>query len=314
VLCGGASRRMGHDKATLLVDGRPLARRVADALVAGGAGRVVAVGGDAPALRGAGLEVIDDRWPGQGPLGGLATALRWSSSPVVVVSACDHPQLAGDDVRRLISALDHPGVDVAVASVGRRRHPTLAAWRVDRCQPVVTEVFGDGGRSLRAALDRLRVAEVQLDEGAVTDLDRPEDVAGYHLALVQSAATLTDGPAPSQETQMDSPQMDTPEIDIEALAELLESGGAQLVDVRQPDEYLEGHLPGAVLVPLAEVPDRLAEMPADGVVHVVCRSGGRSAQAVGFLRNQGIEAVNVAGGTLAWIESGRAVVVGDQPA
>ncbi len=101
------------------------------------------------------------------------------------------------------------------------------------------------------------------------------------------------------------------EITVAELSDLLESG-VPVIDVRQPDEYVEGHVPGALLIPLAEVPDRLAEIDADRRVYVVCRSGGRSMSAAEFLAAQGRDVVNVAGGTLAWMESGRAVVTGTE--
>src|SRR5688572_7864759 len=75
VLCGGVSRRMGTDKALVEIDGTPMAVRVARALTAAGARRVIAVGGDARALASAGLEVVPDLEPGAGPLGGVVTAL-----------------------------------------------------------------------------------------------------------------------------------------------------------------------------------------------------------------------------------------------
>jgi rhodanese-related sulfurtransferase len=61
------------------------------------------------------------------------------------------------------------------------------------------------------------------------------------------------------------------------------------------------------LVPLSEVPERVDAFRGEGPVYVICRSGGRSMKACEFLAHQGIGAVNVAGGTLAWIDSGRAV-------
>lgn len=106
--------------------------------------------------------------------------------------------------------------------------------------------------------------------------------------------------------------MEVPEVDIAEAAKLL-ADGTPMVDVRQPEEYHEGHVPGIVLVPLAEVPERVDEFPADGTVLIICRSGARSARAAGFLRQQGVDAVNVAGGTLAWIEAGHRVVAGDEP-
>ncbi len=99
------------------------------------------------------------------------------------------------------------------------------------------------------------------------------------------------------------------EIDVEEL-ERLHAGGAPVIDVRQPDEYEEGHVPGAVLIPLAEVPDRVAEIPADGTALIICRSGGRSLKAAEFLAGQGIVTTNVAGGTLAWIDAGKPTVTG----
>ncbi len=83
-----------------------------------------------------------------------------------------------------------------------------------------------------------------------------------------------------------------------------------MFDVRQPDEYVEARVPGVTLVPLAEVPDRLHEFPTDDTVYVICRSGGRSARAVQFLRANGVDAVNVAGGTLGWIEADKPVDTG----
>ena len=106
--------------------------------------------------------------------------------------------------------------------------------------------------------------------------------------------------------------MVVPEISVDELAERL-TAGAVLVDVRQPDEYLSGHVPGAVLVPLADVPHLLDERPGDGPVLIICRSGARSYAAAEFLVGNGVDAINVAGGTLAWMESGRDVVVSADP-
>ena len=105
--------------------------------------------------------------------------------------------------------------------------------------------------------------------------------------------------------------MTLPEIDVEELAER-RSTGAAVLDVRQPEEYREVHVPGAVLIPLATLPDRLDEIPSERPVLVICRSGGRSARAVEWLLAQGVDAVNVAGGTAAWIDGGHEVAMGDE--
>jgi molybdopterin-guanine dinucleotide biosynthesis protein A len=75
VLMGGASRRMGRDKALVEVDGLPMASRVAAALTAAGCRSAVAVGGDAAVHARLGLSSVPDRWPGEGPLGAIVTVL-----------------------------------------------------------------------------------------------------------------------------------------------------------------------------------------------------------------------------------------------
>lgn len=103
--------------------------------------------------------------------------------------------------------------------------------------------------------------------------------------------------------------MSFPEIDIATLADL-HAQGVTVVDVRNPDEYEAGHVPGAALIPLPEVPDRVAEVPDDRTVYLVCAVGGRSARAAEFLAAQGRDVVNVAGGTKGWIEAGHPTTSG----
>jgi rhodanese-related sulfurtransferase len=95
-----------------------------------------------------------------------------------------------------------------------------------------------------------------------------------------------------------------PEIDVEEL-EVVTADGRAVFDVREPDEYEEAHVPGARLVPLATVPDRLDEFPTDGPVYLICAAGGRSRRAAEFLRANGVDAINVAGGTKAWLAAGK---------
>ncbi|RIK17164.1 MAG: rhodanese-like domain-containing protein, partial [Anaerolineae bacterium] len=76
-------------------------------------------------------------------------------------------------------------------------------------------------------------------------------------------------------------------------------------DVREPDEYAAGHIPGITLIPMGEVAERLSEIPTDKEVIVTCRSGNRSGQIVDFLRSQGFTNVhNMEGGIVAWEEAG----------
>ena len=82
-------------------------------------------------------------------------------------------------------------------------------------------------------------------------------------------------------------------------------GDATLLDVRETWEWEEVHIPGAVLIPMNEIPARIEEIPGDADVYVYCKMGGRSARVVDYLRRHGRErAVNVAGGIDAWAEAG----------
>jgi rhodanese-related sulfurtransferase len=95
----------------------------------------------------------------------------------------------------------------------------------------------------------------------------------------------------------------SPEISPEDLHQRLQAGDdLQLVDVREPEEYEYCHLPGSLLVPLAEVPRRAAEIRTEGPVVLICHHGVRSAQALGYLRHRlgRANVLNLRGGVAAW--------------
>jgi rhodanese-related sulfurtransferase len=86
------------------------------------------------------------------------------------------------------------------------------------------------------------------------------------------------------------------------------SPDAVLLDVREPDEWQAGHIEGALHIPLADLPTRADELPTDGDLVVVCRSGARSARAVAWLTQNGHTALNLDGGMGAWAAAGREMV------
>lgn len=177
VLAGGASRRMGSDKALLVVDGRPLARRTADVLVAAGASEVLVVGGDAAALRPLGLEVVADRHVGEGPLGGLVTALDAAANEVVVVLACDLPYADPAGVVAVVAALAGDAQAAWAAPVsGGRRQLLHAAFRRSR-RTHWADAFAGGERSLQRPASLVPGVEVgSLDQRWLLDADAPEDL------------------------------------------------------------------------------------------------------------------------------------------
>jgi rhodanese-related sulfurtransferase len=98
-----------------------------------------------------------------------------------------------------------------------------------------------------------------------------------------------------------SDSVTVPEIEARDAAKAHATGSAVFVDVREPDEWAEGHIPGALHIPLADLPQRASELPADADLILVCRSGGRSFVATEFLVRTGYPRVaNMVGGMLAW--------------
>lgn len=96
---------------------------------------------------------------------------------------------------------------------------------------------------------------------------------------------------------------DIPEVDVDELSGRL-ADGAMMLDVREVGEVEEVRVPGGMHIPLQLVPGRLEEIPVGETFYVICAVGGRSRSAVEFLRDAGFDAVNVAGGTKAWIAAG----------
>ncbi len=273
---------MGRDKATLTIDGAPMAARVAAALREAGARPIMAIGGDLAVLTAAGLDVIADDNPGEGPLAATVTALRCVQQPIVIVAACDllHPDPVALARVAAELAADRQAL-VAVPVVDGRRQWAHAAWRAAALAPLARAVDA-GERAIHAAAAGLGVREVRgMPQATVADADAPADLG--EVGRVQG--------------------MDVPEIDVLQLQERL-AEGAPLIDVREDDELAEARVPGVQHIPLGEVAERVADVPTSGTVYVICARGARSAKAAAHYRAAGIDAVNVAGGTLAWIDAG----------
>lgn len=95
------------------------------------------------------------------------------------------------------------------------------------------------------------------------------------------------------------------DVDTQELSRM--TSAVHLIDVRRPDEYTGelGHIAGAKLLVLDDLPARISELPKDEPIVFVCRSGGRSGRAAAFAHEQGFEHVyNMKGGMLLWNEQG----------
>ena len=169
---------MGRDKALVPVAGTAMASHVAAALRAGGCEPVIAIGGDADSLIDLGLLTIADRWPGEGPLGGVITALEhFDEADAVVVAACDLPQLSSTSVAALVSALSASAdADVAMA-ITDRQQPLCAAWR-PQAAVHLSATFASGGRRLLDAVSALHVLNVVVPAQQLINANTAADLPG----------------------------------------------------------------------------------------------------------------------------------------
>lgn len=177
VLCGGRSARMGTDKAFVEVDGVAMVERVAGALAAGGCDPVVLVGGDSVLLARFGWAVVPDRFPGEGPAGGVVTALEALRGPGagerMVIASCDLPLLDAPTVVTVAAALD--GAEAAVA-VTDSWQLSLTAWRAS-AREAVTEAWDGGARSLRDLVAAVAHVEVAVAPAGVRNVNTPQDLS-----------------------------------------------------------------------------------------------------------------------------------------
>lgn len=127
--------------------------------------------------------------------------------------------------------------------------------------------------------------------------------------VILIAATLLGAcsapPAAAPATPAPHPESLPADIDVATAASLRGRSDLVMLDIRTPEEYAQGHIPGITLIPLDEIQNRLAEIPKDKTVIVTCRSGNRSSQAAQLLRQKGYGNIhNMLGGIVAWEKAG----------
>jgi len=125
------------------------------------------------------------------------------------------------------------------------------------------------------------------------------------LAGCSSSASTTPAPAsPVPSASTGSVAALPAEVSVQE-ASAMRDAGAFMLDVREPDEWAAGHIPGATLIPLGQLASRASEVPSDREVVVVCRSGNRSAQGRDILLGAGFVSVaSMAGGMNDWTAAG----------
>ena len=174
VLAGGDSRRMGRDKALIEVEGRPLLEVAVEALTRAELDPIVVVGGDEEALRALGHRFVADLYPGEGPLGGIVSALTAVANPTMMVLSCDLTAASPIAVSSVLGALGD--ADVAVPIVDGRAQWLHSAWR-RQALPTLEAAFAAGHRSVAAGAEELRVSRIlDGDPCWYADADTPDDL------------------------------------------------------------------------------------------------------------------------------------------
>ncbi len=165
VLAGGASQRMGQDKAFLQLDGQSLIQIVLDRML-GLCSEVLIVSGDLAPYAGLGVPVVQDRFPDVGVLGGLHAGLQAASFDLSLAVGCDMPFLKPHLLRAF--AAWAAGADVALLRCGKNVEPLHAAYR-RTCVPAIEAAIRAGQRRIVSFFHQVRVRYVTPEEVRLLD-------------------------------------------------------------------------------------------------------------------------------------------------
>jgi molybdenum cofactor guanylyltransferase len=188
VLAGGASKRFGQDKALVHFGGKPMLLRIYELLAQISANvKMVSMQGR---YSGLGIEIVGDRWPGEGPLGGIITALEHSAGAETgaewnLIVGCDMPFLTREWLMFLIERTSQSSVDVLLPESAHGPEPLCACYRT-AAAPVLRNVFDRGVRKVTQALKHVQT-EV-LDEAQWKRFDS----AGWLFWNMNTAADYED--------------------------------------------------------------------------------------------------------------------------
>jgi molybdopterin-guanine dinucleotide biosynthesis protein A len=178
VLVGGRSSRMGKDKALLPFGGITLGQYVADTAAAA-VGKVTLVG-DPERYGFLGYPVLADRYPGEGPLGGILTALALSAEEWNLVLACDMPAVSREFLIRLLEAAEASDADALTPAGPSGRPEPLCAVYHRRALTRFEHVFARGERKISLALAALHTVILPVEEtGRFENVNTPADWAAY---------------------------------------------------------------------------------------------------------------------------------------
>jgi len=179
VLAGGASKRMGFNKALVEIKGEPLINKVTNSLNRAGLMNLKIVGGDSEAFTILGHECLTDEYPGEGPLGGIITALNHFNSEGknhVLIVACDLPNISEDLISKMVEHSMAEPKSVVVPLVEGHLQWMHVLWPTS-VLPTLLRSFSNGVRAPWKASKGLSLLRIEgIDPHVLFDIDRPEDL------------------------------------------------------------------------------------------------------------------------------------------
>lgn len=187
ILAGGQSERMGFNKALLEIDGEPLIAKVARVLNETGVGNFQIVGGDSATFTSLGYSCLSDEYPGEGPLGGIITALNYFKSQGkkhVLIVACDLPNISKNFINEMfLKSIEEPE-SILVPVVEEHLQWMHALWPTD-VLPVLLKSFSSSNRAPWRATEDLQILKIEgADPHVLFDIDEPDDLT----RILQSGA------------------------------------------------------------------------------------------------------------------------------
>ena len=305
VLAGGRGRRYGLPKIGARFGGETFLDlalvRVRQVALSGDLCAVaigVTVGSDQAAHIGHDVLLVHDSVEDPGPahsIGRLAE-IGASTDNDVVIFAVDMLSVTTETLRRISSELEDDrsrGVSrVLVARANGRPHWVLCGVPRELCTRIAASA--ESVSAVQALFQLCDLGFIEVGDEEVVDVNTPDRLASLPLF---------------EEGRL---KMGVQEISIADFRDVVARGG-RIIDVREIDEYLSGHVSGAISVPLSELAARVDAFSDDETNYLICQAGGRSLRACEYLESHGKTVVNVAGGTGAWMALGNDVVVGDSP-
>jgi molybdopterin-guanine dinucleotide biosynthesis protein A len=179
VLAGGESKRMGFDKALLEIDGKPLISRVVDSVNRAGITDLKIVGGDSDSFELLGYDYLTDDYPGEGPLGGIITALNYFKThgkKHVLIVACDLPNISEILINQILEDSLMKPESIVLPVVEGHLQWMHALWPT-AVLTTLLKSFSSGVRAPWRATEGLTLLKIEgVDPLVLFDVDQPEDL------------------------------------------------------------------------------------------------------------------------------------------